>query len=422
MSEGLASRRAALAALRRAHRDDAWGGPALDQALTAARLDARDRAFATALALDTLRREGTLDWALEHVLDRPLAHVEPEVRDILRLGAWQLGYGRVPARAAVSTSVALAREAVGARVTGFVNGVLRGLARRWEQLPWPPTDTDEGLGLATGYPTWVVAAARARFGAEAEAVLEAGNAPPGVTLRARPGERDALLSELRAAGIDATAGAHSPLAVRAPGADPRRLPAVADGRAVVQDEASMLVVEALSAWLEPGARVLDLCAAPGGKATDLAARGHRVAAGDVHPGRAGQIADLARRVGERVDVAVVDGTASAWAPTRADAALVDAPCTGLGTVRRRPELRWRRDPGDPEELAELQVTLVHAAADAVRPGGVVCYSACTWTRVETLGVVERVLDGGTLESLEQAQLRPDLHDTDGMFYAVMRRT
>lgn len=393
----------------------------MERALASEDLDSRDRAFATALALDTLRREGTLDWALSHVIDRPLDDVEPVVLDVLRLGAWQLGYGRVPARAAVDTSVALAREAIGARATGFVNGVLRALARRWDTLPWPPRETDEGLALATGYPAWVVREARTRFGEEVEAVLEAGNAPPGVTLRARPGERDALVAELREDGVDAVPGEHSDRAVRAPGADARRLAAVREGRAAAQDEASMLVTDALDRHLGPGARVVDVCAAPGGKATDLAERGHRVVAADLRAGRVRQVAELADRLGVSLDVVVADGTAPPWAPARAEGTLVDAPCTGLGTVRRRPELRWRRDPGDPDELHELQVRLVTAAVAATMSGGVVCYSACTWTVAETEGVVDRVAAELPVELLESRQLRPDVDGTDGMFYAVLRR-
>ncbi|WP_165492265.1 transcription antitermination factor NusB [Egibacter rhizosphaerae] len=431
---GVPARRVALRALRRAHRDDAWGSPALDAALGEAQLDARDRAFATALALDTLRREGTLDWALGQVLDRSIDDIEPDVRDVLRLGAWQIGYGRVPTRAAVSTSVELAREEVGARATGFVNGVLRALGRRWDELPWPDPSEPEGLALATGYPRWVVEAAVARFGAGARSVLEAGNAPPGATLRARPGARDALVAELRDAGLSAEPGRLHELAVRVPGADPRRLAATREGRAVTQDEASMLVVDALDARLDPHSRVLEPCAAPGGKASDLVLRGHRVVAADRHAGRVREMADLVGRLGIDLDLAVADGTTSPWRDGAFDAVLVDAPCTGLGTVRRRPELRWRRDPGDPGTLAELQRALLAAAVRSVPSGGTVCYSVCTWTAAETDEVVAWALahlpvrlvpaDGPPDAEAAHAgavQLRPDEHDSDGMYYAVLRR-
>jgi 16S rRNA (cytosine967-C5)-methyltransferase len=204
---GVAARIVALRALRRVHAGGAWSVPAVHAELDRVRLDARDRSFAANLAYETLRWEGSLDWALGRVSSRPLDRVDPVVRDILRMGAWQLLYGRLPDRAAVGTAVDVTRAEVGSHVTGFVNGVLRGLARERDRLPWPSERDDAGLGLRLGYPEWMVRAARERFGDRARAVLEAGNAAPGVTLRAvLPGSRDALIAELRDAGVDATAG------------------------------------------------------------------------------------------------------------------------------------------------------------------------------------------------------------------------
>ena len=436
---GLASRRAAYRVLRRVHGGGAWSGPALDTALRATQLDARDRAFAANLAYQTLRWEGTLDWALSHVVTRRLDDVEDAVRDVLRLGAWQLLYGRVPDRAVVSTSVDLARAEIGSRTTGFVNGVLRGLIRERDRLPWPPLSDDRGLALATGYPAWVVASARERFGDRARAVLEAGNAPPGVTLRAL-GDRDALVAELAAAGVDASAG-RAATAVRAPGADPGALAAVAEGRAVVQDDASQLVVAALAAAAGDlgGAVVYDACAAPGGKSTHLAQLGARVVAGDVHAGRVGQLDDLARglQLGGAVLPVVADAGAPPLPAEGVDAVLLDAPCSGLGVVRRRPELRWRRGADDPARLGVLQLQLLETAADLVRPGGVLVYSVCTWPQAETVDVVTPFLAmhgdrfavvepdlagaGTRLPGDPGVQLAPDRDDVDGMYLTVFRR-
>lgn len=416
---GLPSRTAAYRAIRRVHTTEAWSPRAVDSVLRRSSLDARDRSFAANLTYQTLRWEGTLDWVLAQVVTRPLSAVQPEVLDVLRLGAWQLLYGGSPDRSAVGTAVDLARAEIGPQATGFVNGVLRGLARERERLRWPPRDSDEGLGLALAYPSWVVAEARAVFGERTEAVLAAGNEAPGLTLRVVPTAeqaardpqgtleaRAALLDELRAAGLDASPGFHAPEAVRVPGGDPAAIAAVADGRATPQDEASMLVVRALvgaaraaagprDAGRAPldGWRILDACAAPGGKTTHLAGLGAEVTANDLHPGRARMVGDAAQRLGlaDRVTISSGDATALPFPPSSFDAVLLDAPCTGLGVVRRRPEVRWRRGPEDPVRLGELQETLLAALGELVRPGGVLVYSACTWPAAETRDVLRRFL-------------------------------
>ena len=441
VKEGLATRLAAWKVLRRVHATGAWSTPALDTVLRRSRLDTRDRAFAANLAYSTLRWEGTLDWALSVVLSRPLDQVQDDLVDVLRLGAWQLLFGGVPDRAAVGITVELAREAVGPQSTGFTNGVLRALGRRLDTLPWPSVDDDEGLGLATGYPAWVAAAARQRVGPQrARLLLEAGNDSPGVTLRA-VGERDALVEELRVAGVDAVAGDWAAAAVRAPGADPGRLDAVAAGRATPQDEASMLVVEALAAALGAdlaGARVLDAAAAPGGKSTHLATLGAAVVAADLRPARAQRVAQAAAHLGVAVDVVAADAGRPPWRADSFDAVLLDAPCSGLGVVRRRPELRWRRTPADVAELAALQLRLLTRSVELVRPGGVLVFSVCTWTLEETVAVVQQLLaaegDRVAVEATAAPEgadrlagdpgvlLLPDRLDTDGFYVATFRRT
>ncbi|MGH8908325.1 MAG: transcription antitermination factor NusB [Egibacteraceae bacterium] len=433
---GLASRRVAWQVLRRVHADGAWSPLALGAELRRADLDARDRGFAANLAYSTLRWEGTLDWALGQVVTRPLDQVEDSLLDVLRLGAWQVLFGGTPDRAAVATAVDLARAVVGDRATGFANGVLRGLARRRDELPWPSEDTDEGLGLALGYAPWIIAEARARFGDGARATLEAGNVPPGVTLRAA-GDRDELIAELRAAGVEAVPGCWAPEAVRAPGADPSSLAAVAEGRAVPQDEASMLVTRAAVAGVPAGALVLDACAAPGGKTTHLAQLGLRVVAADARPGRASLVTAAAARAGLAAEVVAADGLAPPWRGETFDVVLVDAPCTGLGTVRRRPEVRWRRAPEDPARLGKLQLALLEHAAPLVRPGGRLVYSACTWPLAETADVASAFLAahtgrftaeppdlgeaGARLDGDPGLQLTPDRDGTDAMYVCAFRR-
>jgi 16S rRNA (cytosine967-C5)-methyltransferase len=427
--QGLPARRAALGALRVVDEDGAWSNLAVPAAID--RLsDERDRAFAAHLAYDTLRWEGTLDWALGTVLSRPLADVEASLRRVLRLGALQLLRTGVPHRAAVSTSVALAREQVppgrARGAGGFVNGVLRNLARRVDDLPWPDVEIDPigHLALTTAHPSWIVSDLLGRFGLErTRAILEADDRPPGVTLRV-VGDRQAVLDELADAGLEPVTGALDE-SIRVPGADPRRLDAVRDGRAVPQDEASMRVAHATGAG--PGDAVLDLCAGPGGKATHLAglvAPGGRVVGVELHPHRAELVRQAAARQGVDVDVRVGDaGAPPVAADERFDAVLLDAPCTGIGTGRRRPEVRWRRTPADATELGALQRRLLDAAVDRVAPGGRLTYAVCTWTAAETEAIATwfDAAHGSRFEPLERLQLLPDRDDTDGMFVATWRR-
>jgi 16S rRNA (cytosine967-C5)-methyltransferase len=335
---------------------------------------------------------------------------------------------RIPDRAAVSTSVDLARTMVPAgRADGaakFVNGVLRGLARSLPTLPWPDRGSDlvRHLSLTTGHPDWIVRDLLDQYEADAaEAILHADNDPPGVTLRA-VGDRDELLDELRSAGLHAEPTAMAPEGVRVPAVDPRRLPAVMQGRAVPQDEASMLVVH--GAAVAAGDRVVDLCAGPGGKTSHLASLvgpTGSVTAVELHGHRARRIRDLTSRLGH--DVTIVEGDARTVAlPTGVDAVLVDAPCTGLGVGRRRPEVRWRRQPEDVGALADLQVELLARASGIVRDGGTVTYAVCTWTRKETIGVTERIETAfpDALRREHSRQLLPSTDDTDGMYVARWR--
>jgi 16S rRNA (cytosine967-C5)-methyltransferase len=392
-------------------------------------LSDRDRAHATALVYGTLRAQRRLDDLLAGVSSRPVDELDPDVRASLRLGAEQLLQGVAP-YAAVDATVAIAP----ARARGYVNGVLRALTRQGP--PWPEP-VDEAVALS--FPDWLVARLRDDLGADdARRTLEAANEPPSLTLRPNPtrGPATALATELAGTGASVERGAlvEDALVVRGIG-DPARLPAIAEGRATPQDQASQAIV----GYLGPreGERVIDVAAAPGGKATgaaELVGEQGRVVAADVHAGRLRLVGEAARRLGlGNVDLVVADGCRPPLRARAADRVLVDAPCSGLGVLRRRPEARWRIGPAAIEGLPGLQLEMTVAAAAAVRRGGMLVYAVCTLTDTETRGVAARIAEalpdfevlpppprpwrpwgGGGL-------LLPFEAGTDGMYVLGMRR-
>ena len=436
------ARRAAFEVLKAVRVKDAYTNLVLPHMLGKYRLTGRDAAFATELASGTIRRQGTYDAILAACTDRPLASTQAKVLDVLRLGCHQLLSMRVAAHAAISTSVDLVRSEVGPGPSGFANAVLRRVSAHDLETWLTRIDADRSTRFS--HPTWIVDAMTAAVGDdEIEALLAADNDPPAVTLVARPGRST----------VDELPGERtpfSPYGVVSSGGSPGEIAAVAEGRAGVQDEGSQLVAHVLGAAPVDGRdqRWLDLCAGPGGKAALLAAlaaaRGARVVANELQPHRA----DLVRRAlngAEGVEaVSVEDGTAPPWEAGSFDRVLVDAPCTGLGALRRRPEARWRRRPEDLRDLVPLQRTLVDRALDLVRPGGVVLYATCSPVLAETRDVLGSVLVGrddttlGDARSLltaaaglradvpdcagpltGTAQLWPHRHGTDAMFLALL---
>jgi 16S rRNA (cytosine967-C5)-methyltransferase len=409
----------ALAALERVDAG-AYANLALPGLLRRTTLSPSDRAAATDLVYGSLRMRAALDFALAPLSRQPLDRLEPLVLRGLRLGAYALLFGGTAPHAAVAETVGAVARAGHRGQAGYVNAVLRRLAAA--PPAWPDPDRDP-VGWATtrgSHPAWIVEEALARLGPEEmRALVEADNTRPEVSLRATPGRvgRDELLAEL-AAGVSARPSPLSPDCVLLERGDPGRLPAVREGRAVVQDAASALVAPAVGTG--PGDLVADLAAGPGGKAGHLAALGARVLAVELHPGRARLVAETARRLGvaDRLHTVVGDGRRPPLRPASADAALVDAPCTNLGSLRRRPEARWRHGPEDLPELVELQLELLEAAADVVRPGGTVLYSVCTWTGAETDGVVAELLERREELRLDETrQLWPHRDGADGMFLA-----
>jgi 16S rRNA (cytosine967-C5)-methyltransferase len=403
------ARALAHAVLVRVETTEAFADALLARRLAEAPLAQADQALATRLVYGTLAWQGRLDYHLAQLVRAPLASLDPAVRAALRLGLYQLLFlDRVPAHAAVDTSVRLVARRRGA--AGLVNAVLRRAARAGRGgLPLPSRrDLLERLAIEWSHPRWLVERWAAEFGLEPlPAMLAANNEPGPIAVRANPARttRAALAEELTAARIATAPGRVAPdaLLIAHAAARLRELAAYREGRLAFQGEASQLVVHLLG--VAPGTHVLDACAAPGGKTTyaaALAAPGGRVVALDVSAAGLRRLRAEAARLGVAgVHAVLADARRPPLAATF-NAVLVDAPCSGLGTLRRHPELRWRRRPEDIARLAALQHELLDGVAALVRPGGTLVYAVCTLAREENGDVVAGFLDRHSAFRLEPA--------------------
>ena len=444
----------AVRVLERVERLRSYADLALHSALASSSLSAPDRALATELVYGTLRWRGRIDFLLGQLLDQPLDKLEPRVASTLRLGAYQLVFtDRIPATAAVDQAVRCARASGAERATGLVNAVLRRLARERDTIELPLLESDPvgHLTHALSLPEWLAKRWLDLYGPTTTAALaRASNEPPPLCVRVNRmrQEPDALLEELRP---------RFPYAVRCKLAsngivlgrrgDPGREPAFLAGSFTVQDEASQLVVELLDP--QPGDRVLDACAAPGTKTTAIAEKlgdvGH-VLALDRHSRRLGLVARSARRLGlssiraltrdatQRLDDLIAAGDDG----RPFDRILVDAPCSGLGALRRNPDARWRVRPSDPQELAVVQQSLLERTAEVLRPGGQLVYSTCTLLPEENEELIGRFLEQQkgfrlvprselprhlhpVLDEEGIMHCYPHIHDTDGFFAVRLER-
>ncbi len=447
------ARRVAYDVLRAVSDSDAYANLLLPTAIAEAGLDPQDAALATELTYGTLRRRGTYDAIIAAAADRPAEAIDPAVLDALRLAVHQLLATRVASHAAVNESVNLVALDAGRGASSFANAVLRRIARESPQewfarIEAAARSDDERLALRAAHPVWIIRALRRALAAEGrveelDALLEADNVSPEVTLVALPG-----LAEPQEPRRPYAATAFA-----SPGGDPRLALTASEGAVRVQDEGSQLVALALTAAtpVRQGERWLDLCAGPGGKTALLAAVAREndavLEANEVVPTRARLVRNALRAVPGDVTVHERDGRElAAERPGAFDRILVDAPCTGLGALRRRPEARWRKSPADVAELVPLQVGLLTAAVEALAPGGIVAYVTCSPHLAETTAVVEEVrrlrpelveLDArAVLRGVAQspidladdgrsqtgsAQLWPHRHGTDAMFLALLQR-
>jgi 16S rRNA (cytosine967-C5)-methyltransferase len=384
--------------VRRVFEEDAYADRAFRSA--AEGLDARDRAFAMQIAYGTVQRVRTLDHGIEALGRRPVRKLDPPVRAALRIGAYQLAFmDGVPAHAAVDESVELVRRAGLERAVAFTNAVLRRLSQGLPAvLARLHEETPAAAALTHSYPDWVAETWWRELGAEdARALMRRQNEPPETAVRTPDGPKvvDTIPHDWLESGF-----------------------------AWPQSRGSQLAGAAVGA--RAGERVLDLCAAPGGKATQLAAAGAEVVAVERHAGRARELDENARRLGVRLTVLNEDALALPDGLGEFDRALVDAPCSGLGVLNSRPDLRWRAEP-----LPDLQLALLRAAVQRVRPGGTVAYSVCTVNGAENEAVVDalglRVEDLGSAWPDYRHPRRPEflltlphVHGTSGFFVARMR--
>ena len=445
------ARTAAFTALR----DVNAGRADLPAALAAVRpalADERDRALATDLVTGTLRWQRQLDHLIEHFARRPIGKLDFEVLQILRLGAYQLLHlDRVPAAAAVNDAVAMTRRARKTSAAGLVNAVLRGLSRNTHRLPLPvrPPEGDPlpYLEVSLSHPGWLAQRWLGRYGFDAAEAWELfNNAAAPLTIRVNRLKTDAatLTRALETHGVAVEPARYAPDGLIVTGGNPLRTPLAGTGQFFVQDEASQLV--ALLAAPEPGMKVLDTCASPGGKTTAMAAAAAdraEIVAADVRSARVQLLRETVAASGAQ-NIRVVQADLEAGLPfaPEFDVVFVDAPCSGLGTVRRDPDIRWRRTEADLAPLADAQLRMMLNAADVVSPGGRLIYSTCSSEPEENERVVERFLDANSrfaridlrtdkppgFEALEPVldeggvlRTSPHEHGLEAFYGAVLRR-
>lgn len=426
------ARAVAFDVLRRVEEGGAYASRALDAALArAGAADAREAALATELVYGTLRRSLQLDAALAPHSRRGLSEVDPPARVALRLGAYQLLFLRTPSHAAVGETVALVKGVDHGRAAGFVNAVLRALARAPSPPSPPPRSLDPAghLAVSESLPRWLAEEWIAWLGEEeARGLAAAMNGPAPLTLRSpRRGE---LVERLRAAGVAARPATRSPHGVVVEGGSVEQASRAAGGIPFqVQDESAQLVtLYAAGDLAGRRARVLDLCAAPGGKAFHLAeilGEGSEVVAVEIHPRKADALRrEAAARKLAAVRVICADGARPipGVEPGSFDAVLVDAPCAGLGTLRRHPELKGRRAAEDLPRLAEVQRAILANGLACARPGAPVTYAICSLSRAEGPEVVAAALSAGARRLPPPAAVPPDLLTAEGDLLSLPHRT
>lgn len=441
----------ALKVLYSVNEEEAYSNIELNKVLVKYDPEKLDRAFITELVYGVLRFRGTLDWVLGQYMNRPLDKISPWIREILRLGVYQLMYmDKVPPSAAVNESVNLAKKYGHQGVVKFVNGVLRNIGRNLDNLAFPDINKDPIGHIAAKYshPRWMVERWIGEFGVDnTEAICIANNSNPPNTVRTNTlkTSREDLAQVLNKENIVAEFCKYAPEGLNIKGFKSiGTIPEFSQGLFLVQDESSMLPAHALSP--QPGSLVIDACSAPGGKTTHLAQlmenRGKIIAA-DIHRHKMELIRENAERLGiDIIETVLTDARQLQEKFTEAaDYILLDAPCSGLGVLRRRPEIRWRKKPETINELHQLNRDLLAQVAKCLKPGGRLVYSTCTITAEENQEVVEEFVQnnpdfqfGDILnflppdlpgfndkKGLGYIQLLPQVDGMDGFFIASLEK-
>ena len=433
-----AARLLAFDLLTEVNRNEGYSNLLLPQALNASNLDDRDRALVTELLYGTIRMQGKHDWVLSQISDRPWSEVDPGIVDICRLGVHQIHEMRIPDHAAVAATVEVARKRIGESKASFVNALLRSVTRKSIEDWFSPldavTDTVERLSISYSHPEWIVSAYYdlLKSWPDVELALKINNEAATPTLVSWPG----LSNQQDLFDIGAEPTEFSSFGAHWKG-NPGALDLIKVRKIGVQDEGSQLVAEVF-AKAAGGAKWLDLCAGPGGKAALLSSiargKGIEFVANEISEARA----DLVRQVVQGAKVLVSDGRTIASSGEKFDAILIDAPCTGLGALRRRPEVRWRRTLQDLRELTQLQRELIDSAIKALNPGGVLGYATCSPHLAETSIQVADIkkkhaeltqvsVEEYLPENLNEANrdgamsLWTHKHGTDAMYLALFRK-
>lgn len=438
------SREVALKIIHEVHQGDAYANVVLAQYLRKAAMDSRDRRFVTELVYGTVQACGTIDWIIRKYVNRPLSKLDAMVLDILRMGVYQLKYmDKVTEPAACNESVELAKKYSNPGSAKFVNGVLRTMIREPEKAAFPSGKghATTALALKEMHPEWLVRRWIKEFGYdEAEWLCQFDNRQPHLCIRTNTlrTSRSELLLTLLSYGVEAHGSDIVPEGVIIDDHDGLdNLVPLQEGYAQVQDESSMLVAHVLDP--QPDEFILDVCSAPGGKTTHIAAMMRdvgRIVAMDIYDHKLQRVRENAQRLGITCIEAVKMDARDAWKEYAgmADRVLVDAPCSGLGVLRRKTDSRWRKTPEMLKELPKLQLEILRSAAASVKPGGILVYSTCTIVREENQDVVNSFLASTDNFELLNAgerlpvprdevmvQLYPQRDGTDGFFIACMRR-
>lgn len=408
----------------------AWANVALAQTLRQEKFSDLDRKFCTELVYGTVKAGASLDWKIAKYLSRPLAKVDAKILAVLRVGMYQLFFMRVPNSAAVNESVELSKKFCGLGAAKFINAVMRSAVREPHKSDFPQGDDLNALALRTFHPAQIVELFAEEFGLDAtKRLLDFDNTDPPLCLRVNrlKTTREEILTALKNFGLQAEASTLAPEGIicKSHGALDKFQPLRA-GLCQVQDESSMTAAHLLNP--KPNDFVIDCCAAPGGKTTHIAElmqnRG-RIVAADIYDTKLEHIAQNAQRLGIKIiEPLLIDArTLGDKFPAQADKVLVDAPCSGLGVLRRKADLRWHKNFDELNELPQLQFEILSSAAKTLKRGGILVYSTCTITRRENQAVVEKFLASHeNFQLLEMQTLLPHVTGTDGFFSAKMLRT